>query len=56
MFKIENSPLTDEELNALTKEIMEDPRRRKYVDKFNKVSEVLASKPSNFDAMRHEME
>ena len=56
MLKIENTPLTEEELNAFTKDLMEDPRRRKHVDKINKACEVLPSRSYHFDTMRHEME
>ena len=56
MLKIENTPLTEDELDAFTKDLMEDPRRRKHVDKVNKACEVLPSRSYHFDTMRHEME
>ena len=43
MLKIENTPLSEEELDAFTKDLETDPRRVAFVDKVNLTVEVMPS-------------
>ena len=56
VYKIENTPLTEEELNEHARDILSDPRRVKYVEAITNAIEVLPSREHHFDTMKHEIE
>ena len=56
MLKMENTPMSEEELDQFCKELFKDPRRSAYAAKLTQASDVVPSRPSAFDTMRIEIE